>query len=397
MNQLLSITDSLGLAVNVRSFGARGDARKVNGSTLNGTTIICPDGNFTAADVGKDIWGATTGSGVVLPRTTVEDVVNATTIIVAAAPSYACAGVTFVLGTDDTKAIHAAVDEVESRPCRGSIYIPAGGYITTDAPFVFTADPVNGSLPSIVGEGASSTVFYPAPDSLLANSNHIFNYDDLPGRKDMGGFTIDGTHCPHSGRTVVFLSSSANYSTMTDVRIINFSWPFAGLHVSGQFATLTRCHIEGMWHGRGIYCNGSVVLVDSYVGNCGYFAVDVTNGGVTVARGCLDECGAGTIQLQNSAAKISQCLVYAGAGLSAIKVDGTSVLRALDSTIVPFDQNNNATGLKVEAGGKAYLTQCNLKGSGTGHGLNNAGAVYDGGNNTANTKTGTGTITTLTL
>ena len=396
MNQLLSITDSLGIPVNVRSFGARGDARKVTGSTLNGQTIICPDGNFTEADLGKLIWGTTTGSGAVLPRTTVEQVVNSTTIIVATAPVYPTAGVTFVLGTDDTEAIRAAVAEVESRPLRGSIYIPAGGYITTAVPFVFTAPPVNGSLPSIVGEGASSTVFYPAPDSET-HINHIFNSDELGGRKDMRGFTVDGTHCPHSGKAVLYISSSANYSTLTDVRIVNFSWLFAGIHNSGQFTTMTRCHIEGIWHGRGIYCNGSISFVDSYAGNCGYFAVDVTNGGFTMTRGILDEADVGTLQLNNSAANLHQCLIYAGAGLAAIQVLAGGVVRAVDASIQPFDFNNNATGLRLASGCIAYLTQCKLKGSGTGFGLDNEGTVYDGGNNTPTTKIGSGLITTLSL
>lgn len=396
MNQLLSITDSLGLAVNVRSFGARGDARKANGDTLNGTTIICPDGNFTAADVGKDIWGTTTGSGAVLPRTTVEQVINSTTIIVATAPVYPTPGVTFVLGTDDTEAIKSAVAEVESRSLRGSIYIPSGGYITTAAPFVFTADPVNGALPSIVGEGASSTVFYPAPDSET-HINHIFNSDELGGRKDMRGFTVDGTHCPHSGKAVLYISSSANYSTLTDVRIVNFSWLFAGIHNSGQFLTITRCHIEGMWHGRGIYCNGSISFVDSYAGNCGYFAVDVTNGGFSMTRGVLDEAEVGTLQLNNSLATLHQCLIYAGSGLAAVQVIGNGTVRAIGARIVPFDFNNNSTGMRLSAGCTAYLSQCEMRGSGTGFGLDNEGTVYDGGANTANTKTGTGTIATLTL
>jgi hypothetical protein len=56
MKSILTISDALGHPVNVHSFGARGDARKVNGSTLTGQTITCPDGNFTQADEGKVIW-----------------------------------------------------------------------------------------------------------------------------------------------------------------------------------------------------------------------------------------------------------------------------------------------------------------------------------------------------
>jgi len=397
MKSILTISDALGHPVNVHSFGARGDARKVNGSTLTGQTITCPDGNFTQADEGKVIWGSTPGSAAVLPRTTVTQVVSSTEIVVSAAPVYATAGVVFVIGTDDTAAIQAAVSEVESRVCRGSIYIPAGGYITTAPPFVFTQPSVNGALPSVVGEGASSTVFYPAPGSSLHNGYHVFNHDATDGRKDWRGFTIDGTHCQFTGMTVMYLSSSANYNTLTDIRVINFNGLFAALHISGQYATLTRCHIEGIWGGRGIYCNGSVVLVDTYVGNCGYFAVDVTNGGLIMTRGVLDESTVGTIKLTNGHARLQQCLIYAGAGYAAITADSSSTVWASDSRIVPFNNNNNSTGLKLDEGATAHLSQCELRGSGTGFGLNNAGTVYDGGNNVSNTKTGAGTITTLSL
>ena len=383
--------------VNVKVYGATGDARKfTDGVTVNGTnTITSATGDFTSADVGKVIWGTiSAGTNVVTPRT-VATVVSSTELTVSGATLGASTGVTIVIGTDDTAAIQAAVTAAEAMPSRGAIYLPGGGYITTDTPFVFTATAVGGALPSIVGDGSATVTIFPSPTSTLHLSDYIFNYDAIAGRKHMAGFTVDGTYGTFSSDIVMFFSSSSNHNTLRDVWVKDFTSLFAGVSVSSSDTVFQNCHIEGMLGGRGIYCNGALTFIDSYAGNCGYFAIDVANGAINVVRGTLDESTAGTVQLQNSTGTFDGGTVYAGASYTALSADATSVVRAVGTRFVPFSSNNNCTGISVASGGTARLANCTLTGSGTGYGLNNSGTVYDVGGNTFTTTTGTAPVDAL--
>lgn len=382
------------LTLNAKSFGAKGDARKVTDGVLIGTTVTSATACFTPADAGRTIWARQGDGTLSLARTTVVSVESATSITVADAASGSWTGAHVVIGTDDTEAIKSLVAEVESRPNRGTIFIPAGGYITTETPFVFTADPVNEALPSIVGEGSGNTVFFPAPDSTLHNSAFVFNYDTLGGRKRMEGFTIDGACNVFTAAQVLYFSSSANGNVLRDVRVVNCLGIFAALYVSA-LTTAHHCHFES--GGIGAYSNGDLHFVDTYAGNCQSAAVAVANGAFTMRGGVLDESGGGTLVLQNSRAKLASALLYGLTNKTVVALDGTSTLRAFASDLIPFDSHPGVTALRLAAGAVAYLTQCTLIGTTTGHGLNNEGTVYDGGNNPPTTKAGSGTITTLTL
>ena len=397
-NRSRPASNGISLGINVKSFGATGNARKiVDAVALNGTnTVSHAKASFTAADIGKMVWGTNSAGANVLTPRTVTSFRSANEITVSGPPLGGWRGLSLVIGTDDTAAIHAAVKAVEAQPNRGSIIIPSGGYITSSTPFVFTADPVAFTLPSIIGEGSASTSFFPAPNSTFT-SNCIFNYDSLNGRKHVQGITVDGSNGTFVAKNVMYISTSANGNTLQDVRVVSFTSVFAALTISSARTTLQHCHIETIGGGRGIFCNGGLFFIDSYSGNCGYRSIDVANGGLTVVRGILDESNAGTVYLTNSTASFTDALVYAGASYTAVEADGRSVVRALQSNFIPFSSNQNCTGLKLHSGAKAYLNQCIMNGSGTGHGLHNEGTVYDGGNNMAGTKTGAGKITRLSL
>lgn len=85
------------------------DGKKENDCTTNGTTTVtCPSGNFTSADVGKIAWATTRGTNPYIftdslcAQTTIASVTNGTTVVLTAACSGSSAGNSvFYWGTDD--------------------------------------------------------------------------------------------------------------------------------------------------------------------------------------------------------------------------------------------------------------------------------------------------------
>lgn len=380
----------------------KGDAVKVRdakigaGNTGGASIVTSETADFLPSCVGKMIWGIESATGAArLPLGVITARHSASKVSVSTTASGDYQNIHLVYGSDDTAALISAAEEADARQPKGCVHIPSGGYIFTQTPFVFTRPAYEGKRPSIIGDGAASTFFFPTPGASSVQ-NCLFNYDIIDGSNVMEGFTVDGSFRNASGLFIVYESSSANYNQINDVRVVNFTSAFSLITISAA-TTCRNIHLEQSAGGRGLYCNGHVTLVDSYIGNCGYIGLDITNGGAHVRGGRLDECTYRTVSVQNGALNLSDTIVYAGAGKTAITVDATGVLRASGSLIEPFDFNNHSTGVLIEAGGKAFLNQCTLEGSGTGYGLNNEGTVYDGGNNECNTKTGTGTITTLTL
>lgn len=62
--------------INVKNYGATGNARKVTDAVLNGTTTVTSaTAAFTSADVGKVVWGVETATGLKrLAQTTITSV-----------------------------------------------------------------------------------------------------------------------------------------------------------------------------------------------------------------------------------------------------------------------------------------------------------------------------------
>lgn len=380
----------------------KGDAVKVRdakigaGNTGGASIVTSETADFLPSCVGKMIWGIESATGAArLPLGVITARHSASKVSVSTTASGDYQNIHLVYGSDDTAALISAAEEADARQPKGRVHIPSGGYIFTQTPFVFTRPAYEGKRPSIIGAGSASTFFFPTPGASSVQGC-LFNYDAIDGSNVMSGFTVDGSFRNASGLFILYESSSANYNVIEDVRVVNFTSAFSLITISGA-TTCRNIHLEQSAYGRGLYCNGHVTLVDSYIGNCGYIGLDVTNGGAHVRGGRLDECAYLTVSAQNALVVLADTIVYAGAGKTAINVDATGTLRAANTLIEPFNNNANATGVKIAAGGKAYFSQTILKGTGTGYALDNAGTVYDGGNNTANTKTGSGTISKIDL
>lgn len=379
---LISPSAISGGLVNVKAFGAVGDARHVNDGVTNlTTTVTSASAAFSSDDVGKTIFGTDTNRTTVLPRTEIVSVVNQTTVVVAAAAVGSSAGVRLVIGTNDTQALQEAAAAAESLSPRGTIYLPRGGYIFDETPFVFSGSAYNFKRPSIYGDGSGATFLYAAPDGAWTN-DCVFNYDTINGSNTLRGFTLDGGYAKFLNKQIIFQSSSANYNLIEDVRVLNFSKSY-GVYLAGA-TTMLSCHVEGMQEGRGIVCAGNVVtLINSYSGNNGYYSVDVNNGsGLVVIGGILDESTVGTISLGNGAyLELNGALVYIGGSYTGVKCNANNNVRATNSRIIPFGANANCTGIDVDPTSTVFLSQCVVTSSGTGVGIANAGTVYGGGNN----------------
>lgn len=377
---------------NVKKYGATGDAKHVADGVLNSTTTVTSaTGGFTAADVGKEIWGVIAAGTTVLTRRTIATVVDTNTITVSGSAPSNWTGVNLIWGTDDTAAIQAAAAAADAVEPKGVVYVPRGGYIFDDTLFSQSyADGTN--TYSVVGDGRESTVFYPAPDHAKTNSQ-IFNYSSNAQAAVFRDFSILGYGVEYSGANNVL--TAMNGARVVDVRIDSVRCGSTMLYALGNVTgrvSVERCHFEKS-NSFGILVVGSASFSDCFTGNHGGIGIQVTGGArASWDAGVVDECSAASMYVDGaSILLLVNALVYGGTSQVACHINN-GTLRAVNSEIIPWASNNNVTGLDVDASGIAYLQGCRLVGSGTGYGLDNAGTVYDGGNNTANNKTGGGTI-----
>lgn len=375
---------------NVIAYGAKGDAKHVADGVLNSTTTVTSvTGGFTAADVGKEIWGVIAAGTTVLTRRTIATVVDTNTITVSGAAPSNWTGVNLIWGTDDTAAIQAAAAAADAVEPKGVVYVPRGGYIFDD--LLFNQSYASGTRTySVVGDGQNSTVFYPAPDHARTSSA-IFNYNANATYCTFRGFSISGYGVEFTGSPNVMQAPGG--AEFDDVRIEEVRCAGASLlYIGTSDVRLNKCHFEKA-SAYGITLAGSAYFQDCYTGNHGESGLYIAGGGRGYwFAGIGDECTAATFSVMTGSYLFTtNALVYAGTGRAACLVDN-GTLRATQSEFIPFDANNNVTGLDVNASGIAYLQGCRLVGSGSGYGLDNLGIVYDGGNNTANNKTGGGTI-----
>lgn len=145
-------------------------------TTLNGSTITTPTGNFTAADVGKSAW--VTGQGIaaykftngalVCPLSTISTVNSATSITLTTASD--CTGAaqtatgTLVIGTKDGTALHA----LDAKIGCTAVYFPANAIILDDQSFLIT--PPACASPA----GPTGTTGLPQPSAFGQSSNTQF-------------------------------------------------------------------------------------------------------------------------------------------------------------------------------------------------------------------------------
>lgn len=375
--------------VNVKVYGATGDARKVTDGVANGTTTVTSaTANFTAADVGKIIWATDTSGATLFSGRTIASVTNSTDIVISGAALGTVAGMQMVWGTDDTAAIQAAAAAADAMSPKGCVEVPSGGYIFSDV--LFSQVYASGTdTYAVRGDGSISTVFFPTPDHALTNSA-IFNYNSNAAKGRFSGFAIDGIDITYAGSP--FATQASSESIWTDVTVKHIRGCSSLTYTTG--ARFITCRWEFASY-VGVLVNGLVSFYDCYSGNHGYIPLQIGSSGAVIwEMGIMDESGGPSIYNEGDV-KINNAIVYAGGNQNACQMAGTSTLRSVNTQFVPYASNNNVTGLLVASGCTARLVNCILTGSGTGYGLNNSGTVYDVGGNTFTTTTGTAPVDAL--
>jgi hypothetical protein len=410
--------------VNVKTYGAEGDARAVLDGVTSGTnTVTSATAHFTLADVGKFIWATQPGEGntqpVIAPGT-VTSYVNPTTITVTSGeflPGYS--NLYLVLGTDDTAALIAAWAAALASPNSGIVYCPTGAYIFRQCVFVGQ----NGPLPSILGDGPYQTKFFPSPDynwATFTNGSGMLNYYGGGISGEIGDFTIDGSYITYIGSQYGALLDGSYANYIHDVILKNVAdTGSSGASIGGISANEG---INGLWRnvqavginspllyssfGSGIYVNGA--LTRSTLFRCGgsngtlsiliadinYGTSYQNDGGGLTLLSCLNDEG------NNSSLTIRNCsnMTIVGCGLFGnefcipVTVDGTSDITIIGSDIGPYSYRDNSGALVIEAGGTVRATASRIYSSGSGVALVNAGTFVDIGGNEITNITNTGTI-----
>jgi hypothetical protein len=249
------------------AYGAKWDVKFEGDCTFNSsTTVVCPAGNFTAADIGKIEFGTAgttqvnpnmvTAAGLVVPQGTITGVTNATTVTVSTTASGNCTpsstvACSFAWGTqDDTTPINNATTAAwgnGNSPC--VLQLPAGtaffsGPILNSAPSnrCMGIGANNGALsditiagPVVYGQGPAATVLIPLPtfnfagcifgtaaNACIAGVGNLFSHD----------FGINGLQqtqpAGSNGGVVLFEAFGQNGGGQCDGGTTSFNLSFSG-------------------------------------------------------------------------------------------------------------------------------------------------------------------------
>lgn len=403
-------TDNAALAavigINVKEYGALGDAKKVTDAVLNGTTTVTSaTAMFTSADVGKIVWGVEVSGGLLrLAKTTISAVASATSITVATAASGSYSGVHLVFGTDDTTALQAAM--TAAKAAGANVIVPAGGYLFSGLPFDANRTSV-GEASGVIGSGSNATIFYPVPGfdvaSTTTNTGIFYRANGNCRNGMLTGLQIEGSYHSYVGTgSYHLISDSGDRTLFSDLKIRHAKGFSAMANLAGTKSHLTRCFFEGASYIGVNVSGGSSHFEDCYTGNHGYYGLQVTgiagtgNTGVAFkwVGGIIDECSYQSCYITGSTD-----VVFIGArffgptNYYGCEIVSSSHARFVGCELLGYGASGNRGGLKVASGCIATLGCCRLHGLGTLFGLDNAGTVYDGGGNVANNKTGAGSIT----
>lgn len=376
--------DPAALSFNVRFYGATGDAQNVTDAvtTNTSTTVTSASATFTSADVGKVVYaakesGTSPYGSDCLPVGTISSVTDAHTIVVSVAATADQTGASLVWGTDDTTACLAAVAAATSAG-GGLVKFPAGGYIVRQRLLNSSTDAIG-----IAGDGSGNTILWMPPDFTMPGSGaaNLIAGQPLSGfsvRGNWHGFTTAGAGAlVASGDATDLFLCGQGFSTLLYSTLAQTRWE--------------DCHAEKST-AYGMYVANTGRAWRCYAGNCAYrsFAIasvrgaSNTGGHFNVMDCEIDESGAGALEIDNSDdVMVNHSTMYGPVGYYAAMLTTNSIATFVDCKIVDYDHSGggNRGGLSVASGSKAYATATRFSGLGTLYAIDNAGHVYDGGNN----------------
>jgi hypothetical protein len=395
--------------INVKNYGATGDALKVTDAVLNGTTTVTSaSGKFTADAVGKVIWGVETSSGAArLSQTTVAAYVSPTQITTTDPAAGSYTGISLIWGTDDTASLQAAM--TAAKATGEHVHVPAGGYIFSELPFDANRASV-GKASGVIGDGSGSTIFYPTPDYDFASTTIVtgifYRANGSCRDAQVYGISVDGCYYIWSGSDYHVISDAGDRTLIEDVRIEHVKGLTSMALLTGTRLHCFRLYAEGGGY-LGVWASGgSYYFEDCYTGNHAYYGllVDSVNGasntGITFkwSGGIIDESGNSSCHVTSSSdVGFSQTRFFGPVSYYACELASSSNARFVECEIIPYTNSGNRGGLKVASGNTAFITNCRLASSGSLYALDNAGSVIDGLANTIGTINGNAPYTPVSL
>lgn len=375
--------------VNVKDYGATGDARRVTDAvTTSGSAIVTSaTAAFTSADVGKTVWVAETDASAPYGHKGIYGTVvsrdSATQITVSAnATRTISSGGYLIIGTNDTTACKAAVVAALANGKR--LTFPGGGYILSE-----DLDMGASSGIEVIGDGRDVTFIYFSPGydwTSLTNNQAAF----ANGAAGVTDLTIEGNSWPFTadmGGGSFNVLVNLDYALRVNINRCNgFTYSF--------YTTKNNSDYEHLYISFASYIGaylgaGACSLSDSYIGNCGYYSAQMSvssgpaNTGTrfVVSGTMFDESTTGALLISaalNADVTFSDCVMLGPQGGYAMEIAADSA-RLNNCSIIPYTTGNRG-GLKIDTGTTIYAANTRLSGSGTKYAVDNSGTLYDGGN-----------------
>lgn len=256
-----------------RDYGAKAKAdAKYEGDctfTNTSTTVGCPNGNFTSADVGKVAFGTNLGLAngfgtmltavVQVPQGTISSVTDSTHVVVSVAATASNAGSgTFVWGTDDTAAYKSTIT-AQLSAC-GTLLIPGksiiqSGLLNSGGACLHSVGGASGGL-GVIGFNPQISQLIPTPSFDFssctgANNSCFFGIGDGIFAQDWEIFGAGVSNPSASGAGKSVLSFSAlNNGYVNDVKCVGWGANAGangitiGIVLSGGLADVKFVHPE---------------------------------------------------------------------------------------------------------------------------------------------------------
>lgn len=436
-------TNGPGPVFNVKGYGAKGNTQfsAANCTTSNGqNTITCPGANFAAVNVGmRANCGSNLGGGLFFAAgTTISAITSSTVANLSNTTGVGSASASCYWGTVDDApggpiptavalwqaAQSAAAGQPTAfnnanSPAAPVLLFPAGAYLVCGAANLAVIEQPSSKNGAVIqGDAPYQTWFVPC-DTIANSGSHgsIINQPTNSGQLIIKNIAIDGVYIPTPIALPAMLLAGSHNTENINISRWNGS---AGFSTSGSGYNLNLV-VQGSTQDA----NAGAVVCNScsdefhYGGSSNNGNAGVPNLAVQNARGLNtgmgprfysflnDECGSfatGCTKVTNSSDVwfIGSSLFSTASG-QALNVDGTSFVHVTDGIIGVFGTDNNATGLKIQAGGVVQSQDVRYVGTGTGKCINNSGIFNDNGGNTCESQfpiasgTSTGTTAVLTL
>jgi hypothetical protein len=374
-----------------------GNARSVtDGVTNSGTIVTSATAAFTAADVGKKIWGFTPGSNGggtlrVATGTVITSLNSATSVNISPGAGTSANTITLIIGSDDTTALIAAL--AAAKPT-GTVYIPCGNYMVT-SPLI-----VDGTWTSLtmVGENYGCVNLWFSHDFAFdaSGGGQIVRLASSIGM--LAEFTVDGlSSAPNqSNKKIVSMGSEGS---ITDVRVQNWGGNTNSNNVCLStvsdrlvaYHPMVFCDSVGGW---AIQSLGTDIF-DPEMQSGEYGENFTEQGGRQYGGRVIGSNNTATHAIMTSTCcgpSVNDIFIFGTHvgcstatcfGFDATAVNNTLHLIGVDCAIFQNQANIANMGcVQTAAGSTVYIQDSILYARSTNSIFNNAGKIVDGGGNT---------------